>query len=115
MIQNLQAKIDKVFDDALLKYAGKLPFGGKYLKEVRDYVDENFDRLVAFLRAHSASGGDYDLAVDMLVKWLKNYVPMPGYLFFLSPFKDMLLDQLDVYLKANRDLFADDLIAMGGK
>jgi hypothetical protein len=109
MIQSVADKIDKLFDDALAKYKGYLPFGGKYLLLAKGVVDACLPQLLNHLREY-AHNGSYEGAVEDVINFIRANVRLPIYLIWLTPFEDQLLGQLRSYLLANKDLFIDKLI-----
>lgn len=111
MIIELKTKLIRILDSALERYGRFLPFGGKYLGKVKEVVEANFSYAIVALKT-AAEQGDYRAGVAKVVGFLKSAIGVPGYLFWVRPVIDGLIDQIGDYLVAHEDEILGRIIAV---
>lgn len=104
-VEMLKGRIDAVFERAKARWSGWLPFRGRYVDALRDFLKANVDRIGEQLQAFLTQG-DYHAAVSFLLDYARGNLSLPWY---VAPFTGMLFESLRGWLLANPEKWASSI------
>ncbi len=105
VVRSLKDKVNVFFDRIIARWSNWLPLKGKLLNVARQLCLDNLSK-VGVVFEQLFSSGDYEHGVDWLIMLLKGNVKLTGVPSFLV---DWALGLLSGWLKANKDLFRDQI------